>query len=312
MSSVWPESVASRTVDLGGPTHYVDFGGNAAGPLLVCVHGLGGAAWNWAALAPYLLDTCRVLAVDLAGHGQTPSAGRGTTVRDNRRLLDRFLREVAKEPAVLVGNSMGGAISLLEAAAAPQRVTGLVLVDPALPRPMLTPVDPRVAAAFAVMSLPGLGEVALRRRAGRRTPEQQVRETLALCCVDSRRIPPEVVALGVALAQERAADRYAGSDLLAAARSLVRMLAFSRRFRDAMARVQAPVLLLHGAQDRLVSVDVARSVARANPTWRLEVRDDLGHVPQLEAPDWTAAVLLDWLAASGVAAAHNAASSSTR
>lgn len=295
MSVRLPEAVESRTVDLGGPTHYFDFGGSPDGPLLVCVHGLGGAAWNWAALAPYLVPHCRVLALDLAGHGRTPAAGRRTTVSANRRLLDRFVEEVAGEPVVLVGNSMGGAISLLEAARSPEAVLGLALIDPALPRPALAPIDPTVAATFAVMSIPGLGEAMLTRRRRRLGAEQQVRETLALCCVDSSRIPAEVVALGVALSEERAGHRYAARDFLAAARSLVRLLGGPRTLRSAMRDVRAPVLLVHGEHDRLVSLRVAEAVAADHPAWRLEVARGVGHVPQLEVPEWTATAILEWL-----------------
>ena len=46
-----PESLWA---DLDGPVHYVDHGGAPDGPLLVCVHGLGGSLLNWAALAPLL------------------------------------------------------------------------------------------------------------------------------------------------------------------------------------------------------------------------------------------------------------------
>lgn len=310
MAITLPETVRSMTVDLDGPTHYFDFGGPDAGPTIVCVHGLGGAAWNWAAVAPLLTQRCRVVALDLAGHGRTPAAGRATTVGANRRLLDRFLREVIGEPAVLMGNSMGGAISLLQAAAAPDTVSGLVLVDPALPRPALAPIDARVAVTFAVMSLPGLGEAAMNRRRRRRTPEQQVRETLALCCVDPGRIPPDVLALGIALTEERLGQPTGAGDFLDAARSLVRMLARSRKFRAAMAHVRAPVLLVHGEADRLVSVRVAQAVADANPHWRFEIARRIGHVPQLEAPDWTAALVLDWL--DSLANATSVSSSSTR
>jgi hypothetical protein len=36
-------------------------------------------------------------------------------------------------------------------------------------------------------------------------------------------------------------------------------------------------------------------VAAANPSWRFEVAPDVGHVPQLEVPEWTAGHILDWL-----------------
>jgi pimeloyl-ACP methyl ester carboxylesterase len=307
-----PAGVESRTVDLEGPTHYFDFGGNPAGPLLVGVHGLGGAAWNWAAVAPLLTEQARFLAVDLAGHGRTPAGERRTTVPANRRLLDRFLREVAGEPVVLVGNSMGGAISLLEAAAAPELVRGLVLVDPALPAPLRSRIDPTVAARFALVMVPGLGEAALSRRRRRLTAEQQVHETLALCCVDRERIPADVVRLGIALTEERYADEYGARDFLAAARSVVKLLTRRRRINEAMSAVTAPVLLIQGDSDRLVKLETAQAVAQAHPAWKLVIAPDTGHVPQLEAPEWTAETVRGWLADVGIVAGQGLVRDVTR
>src|SRR5439155_22578234 len=105
----------SRWVDLDGPVHYLDFGGPPDGPVVVGVHGLGGSAVNWSALAPALTDRCRVLAPDLAGHGLTRSLCRGTGVAANRALLHRFVGSVTGAPVLLMGNSMGGMIALLEA-----------------------------------------------------------------------------------------------------------------------------------------------------------------------------------------------------
>lgn len=285
----------SEYVDLDGKTHYLDYGGNPRGPLVVCVHGLGGAAWNWSALAPLLTDEMRVMAPDLAGHGYSAAAGRRTTVPANRRLLERFLREVAREPVVLVGNSMGGAISALQAAAAPDLVRGVVLVDPALPRPLLSPIDARVAASFAMIALPGLGEAALARRRRRVTAERIVQETLALCCVDPSRVPRSVVDTAIEMARHRGRDSEAGPSFLLAARSVVKLLTRPRRLNAALDAIDAPVLLIHGAKDRLVPVRVARSVAAAHPDWQLEIVEDIGHVPQLEAAEKTAAVMRSWL-----------------
>ena len=44
---------------------------------------------------------------------------------DNQRLLDRFMTEVCGEPAILVGNSMGGLIAVLQTSAHPEAVAGL-------------------------------------------------------------------------------------------------------------------------------------------------------------------------------------------
>jgi pimeloyl-ACP methyl ester carboxylesterase len=66
------------------------------------------------------------------------------------------------------------------------------------------------------------------------------------------------------------------------------------------------VLLLHGDQDRLVPIASARVAAEANPTWRFEVAEGVGHVPQLEVPAWTISQILGWLKTDGVAAAYAA------
>ncbi len=239
-----------------------------------------------------------MVAIDLAGHGLTPSAGRGVTISDNRRLLDRWLSEVVDEPAILLGNSMGGAISLFEAARRPELVRGLVLVDPALPRPVLARVDPRVAISFAVASIPGVGAALVRRRAQRDGIEAQVWQTLKLCTVDVHRIPRWVVDVGIEYAYERRGDEMAMDDLMSAARSLVRVLARPGPVQRAAAAVDAarvPVMLIHGDHDRLVDVDVARKFVRQHPRWRYEEAAEIGHVPMLEAPEWTAEKIRSFL-----------------
>lgn len=296
----------SRWADLGGPVHWVDFGGPAGSPLLVCVHGLGGSHVNWAALAPELARTSRVLALDLAGFGLTPGQGRATTVQANAVLLVKFLEQVAGAPAVLVGNSMGGVISSLVAANRPDLVAGLVLVDPALPVSLRGRPDPLTMSMFAAYFTPGLGKAVIAGRQRVRTAEQLAMDTLRLCCVDPARVPTPVVRAHVLLAKSR--PRYAGleAEFLAASRSLVWLLARRRAHQAMLRRYPGPVLLLHGDRDRLVSIESARAVARANPAWRFEVAHDIGHVPQLEAPDWTRDQMVGWLQADGVAAAEAA------
>jgi len=201
------EPGTSRYADLDGELHYTDHGGPAGAPLLVCVHGLGGSSVNWIAVAPLLTDAFRVLAPDLAGHGRTLAGTRTTDVNANQRLLDRFLREVSGTPAILIGNSMGGLISLLQAGRNPETVAGLVLVDPALPREQRKLPDREVAARFALAALPMVGERYMAKQRRQRTPERLVAETLALCCVDPSRVPAPVVAALVDLARERLINR---------------------------------------------------------------------------------------------------------
>lgn len=302
----------SRYVDLDGPVHFLDFGGPAGGPLLVCVHGLGGSHVNWLAIGPELAKTCRVLALDLAGHGRTPLAGRSPGVHANRRLLHRFLAEVASGPVILIGNSMGGMISLAEAAAAPGAVTGLVLVDPALPLARRGRLDRVVAARFLGGMIPALGERLMAHRRGAQTPEEVAVETLAVCCVDYRRVPLAVYEATVRVVEERHGHPDVTAAYLGAARSLMGVMALKRSYNKRMRSLSQPVLLLHGDRDRLVPLAAAKEAARANPHWRFEIAENIGHVPQLEAPEWTTGRILDWLAAEGAAAAAATAATQPR
>ena len=287
-----PPRVRRLFADVGGPVHYADFGGE--GRPIVLVHGLGGAHLNWLSVAPALASLGRVLALDLAGHGRTPSLGRAP-VGANRRLLDGFLRAVAGGPAVLVGNSMGGYLALAEAAAAPERVSALVLVNPAVPLARGAPLDAAVAAMLAGLTLPLVG-VALMLARWRRGPEWSVRSLLALCCVDPSRVAPEVLAAHVALAEERhGLKRVAARDFLAAQRSLMGRLVRRRRFFRMVAGIAAPALIVQGDRDRLVRIAAARALAVARPDWRLEVLDRIGHVPMLEDPERFLALVTPWI-----------------
>ncbi|HEX8858667.1 MAG TPA: alpha/beta hydrolase [Actinomycetes bacterium] len=297
----------SRTTDLGGPVHYVDFGGAGGAPRVVLVHGLGGSHLNWCLLAPRLVGQVRMLAVDLVGFGRTYPEGRAATVQTAAVMLDRFVREVAGAPAILVGNSMGGMVSIMEAVANPDAVAGLVLIDPVLPLVRGVRPDRLVTTMFMLYAVPGIGERYLARRRAAVAPRELVRQILDLCCVDPTRVPQDLVAASVALAGERAAVPGLDAAFLSAARSLLWVSARRGRYWAAMRAVESPVLLLHGERDRLVSVHSAREAAARNPDWRFEVVSDAGHVPQLEVPDAVADLILDWLGGEGATAARRAA-----
>ncbi|HEY5988318.1 MAG TPA: alpha/beta hydrolase [Streptosporangiaceae bacterium] len=294
-------------MDLDGPVHYLDFGGPRDGPVIVCVHGLGGSAVNWTAIGPLLASSYRVIAPDLAGHGLTQSGGRGADVSANRVLLDRFITATSDGPVILMGNSMGGMIAVLEATAAPDAVAGLILIDPALPLGTARP-DPLVAAIFALFITPGLGRMAAARRR-RVSPAELVANTLAVCCVDVSRVGADIVAHHVELARQRSAFTNADRDFAAAVRSVLTTAGYTRgrAYRRGIRSITCPLLLVHGARDRLVPVAAARSAARANPSWSLAVLPDVGHVPQLEAPQQTWRVITEWLESAGRPAARAAA-----
>ena len=101
------------------------------GSPVVLVHGLGGAAANWADLAPMLAESFRVLAPDLPGHGHSSPL---PAVPDLNPFADRLaclIEQESRQPVLLVGHSLGGVIALRLAVRHPELVRGLVLASSA-------------------------------------------------------------------------------------------------------------------------------------------------------------------------------------
>jgi pimeloyl-ACP methyl ester carboxylesterase len=69
-----------------------------------------------------------------------------------------------------------------------------------------------------------------------------------------------------------------------------------------VASIRANALIVQGNRDRLVRVEATRALAAARPDWRLEILDDVGHVPQLEAPERFLAIVEPWLRTRAAAA----------
>jgi len=303
-----PWEARGYITDLDGPVHWIEFSPGTDEPAptqgqnqppIVFVHGLGGSHLNWCLLGPQLTAGRRVVALDLHGFGLTPGLRVNSTVQANARLLDRFITEVIGTPVILVGNSMGGLISILETAANPGAIRSVVLIDPALPLPPQKP-DWQVSGQFLLYALPGLGPLAVARMMSSVSPEEAVRQLVQLCFADPSRSDPELIKADVALVARRHPATPAQASarariFLAAARSLLRVLGRRQNYQKMMASIDAPVLLIGGEADRLVPVAAMRQAATRNPRWESVILAGVGHTPQLEVPDAVVGVIRDWL-----------------
>lgn len=166
----------------------------------------------------------------------------------------------------------------------------------ALPLPLRdAPRHIGVAPFIAVSAIPGVGEAVMRSRRKRFGPRTTVNSLLRLCGVDPRSLPPTLVDRSVLLIDRR--TDVAGMDraFVTAARSLLRLLTRASAFRATMAAITAPVLLVHGDQDRLVPVAAARAAARRHKHWVYVELAGVGHVPQLQVPRQLADHVLAWM-----------------
>lgn len=125
--AAWDEAPTCETVDVCDvPVAYRAWGGRGR-PLIVLVHGAAAHAGWWDHLAPYLARDHRVVAIDLSGHGDS---GRRPVYR-----METWAREVrtvaqaeSDRPALLIGHSLGGFVSLT-AAAGSDLFESVVVVD---------------------------------------------------------------------------------------------------------------------------------------------------------------------------------------
>ncbi len=274
--------------------------GDGGHPPLVLVHGFGAGSGHWRHTAgPLAAAGWCVYGLDLIGFGASAQPALRLDNRLWARQVRAFLEEVVQAPAVLVGHSLGGLVALSCSVFAPAWVRAVV----AAPLP-----DP--ALLTASLESP--------ERSPRRRPwlRRLRRWLVTLLC---RVLPLELIVpllahsplldLGIQAAyHEPVIGDGELRQLIAhparrpgAVRSLRAMsIAMALRPHGAtapslLARLQHPLLLVWGLQDRLVPVDVARQCLRLRNELPLIVLDPAGHCPHDEMPAAFNLALLRWL-----------------
>ncbi len=107
--------------------HMLDWGGH--GEWLVLLHGLASQAHIWDLLAPHLIDSFRVVAIDQRGHGLSDKPDNGYDFATVTSDLAAILKALKINRAVLAGHSWGGNVAVQYAVEHPDWVSGLVLID---------------------------------------------------------------------------------------------------------------------------------------------------------------------------------------
>ena len=232
-------------------------GGN--GPVLVLLHGAGDQAGTWAGTVPAFLKDYRIVALDLAGHGDSePRTGPlsvGTVVAGAAAVITAIAPDA---PVIVVGNSLGAWVALLlavaPAAAAPSpmpRLARLVLVNGGALRGertdiTLTPTT-RDEARLTLEALMGAK--------ARRAPDFVVDDLIRVC-----RYGP----IGRLAETSDEMDRYV--------------------LEGRLHEVDVPVDLLWGDQDRVFPLAYAEKMQAGLPAVRLTTLAGLGHAPHRDRP----------------------------
>jgi pimeloyl-ACP methyl ester carboxylesterase len=253
------------------------------------VHGLGGASINWTDFAALLRDRLAIEALDLPGFGRSgPARGDNYSLNAHARTVIAYLEQSKRGPVHLVGNSMGGAITLMVAAQRPDLVRTLTLISPAVPDRKIRAHVLKSDWRMGLLVFPILGMVAL-RKLGQTPVETRVKGTIALCFADPSRLPKRRYDEMVAEARVRAEHPWVDMAMLRSTRGLVRSQFLKNRSGwAAMRKITAPTLVLWGDEDKLVAADLAPFVAAEIPNARLLVLEHIGHVAMMEDPQTSA------------------------
>jgi pimeloyl-ACP methyl ester carboxylesterase len=267
------------------------------GPPLVLLHGFADSADCWRLVLDRLARRDRrAIAVDLPGFATAARlAPTGTVLDQLDGVVDAAIALMREESGgaapVVVGNSLGGCLALRAAERhGPDRLAGAVPVSPAgFDHPLwFRAIEAQPLLRTLLQAPVPVPSAAVRLVVG------EVYRQLAFA--RPRAVPGEVVASFTYHHRTRALlGRH-----LANGRRLLPEIGGGRCFD--LAAVRVPLLLVWGARDRMVSPAGARHVLEAVPGTRFLRYDEIGHCPQVEAPDRLVADVLQF--AADPAAAH--------
>ncbi len=219
------------------------------GPPVVFLHGLLGLNQHWVKTAERLSSDVGSYLVEAP---LLELRGRRCSIEGVQEIIERAMFDRIDEPAVLVGNSLGGHIASRIALAHPHRVRGLVLVGAS-----------------------GLFERTFERDVQHRPSHEWIRRKIAELFADPSRMPEDAVGHAYQELRKR------GS-----ARALVRLSRSAKadHMGSRLPEIRTPTLLLWGRQDAVTPPHVAEEFHALIPDSRLEWIDSCGHAPMLEQP----------------------------
>lgn len=260
------------------------------------VHGLGGSANNWIDLAHLMADRWDGEAIDLPGFGLSDPGPRYTIAALADRVI-RYLEWSDRGPVHLVGNSLGGSVSVRVAGLRPDLVRTLTLVSPAMPF-----LDPRRSAQgrFAPFALLPFAHVLAARHMSAMPVDDMLKMVVAACFADPDGLPEQRKLDARAEIEMRYGVKHYPAAYVGCLRGLV--TSFLRAYLPGAnglwriaRRITAPTLVLGGVHDQLVDIRVPAQVAKAIRNSRLLMLGDAGHVAQIERPQIVARAIMGML-----------------
>ncbi|MGQ9688619.1 MAG: alpha/beta fold hydrolase [Desulfobaccales bacterium] len=232
---------------------YYDVG---AGEVLVLIHGLGANSTAWREQIGPLSASCRVIAMDLRGHGNSGHRPEGSiTIRTFADDLISLLKGLGISQAHFCGNSLGGLISLEIWVRAPALLKSLILVGTMafFPPPQMLK---EFLHLFDHMEMTGWAGFMASRLLSPLAPASLVEELIEMISTVSR----EVYRQGL-------------------------VAAFEADYRWMLPLIDLPTLIVVGAEDQATPAGYAKFLARQIPGSTLRMVPGAAHLPHREQPE---------------------------
>ena len=272
---------ASHFVDLPGGFHvHYEEAGDFTLPLLVLLHGYGDSYTSWDGWVQELKGKFHIIRLDFPGHGLTRAPEGyilgGDTLAD---FVDAFAGALSLPKFAVAGNSMGGGVAWHLAVRHPDRVGALILVD-AAGFPNEKP-PAKIPLAFKILQYRA-GRAFLRNIDNR----PLIDEGLKTDVYDKSVITPAFV------------DRWAEFQRAPGHRAILMALnptGFGNASAAVLQTIKVPTLVINGEADVLVEPASARKFAAAIPGAKLILYPNVGHLPQVEIPQRSAADVAEFL-----------------
>jgi len=261
---------------INGQQIYASEEGHPNRQVALLIHGWSS---SWYAMSPLLglvSQRFRAISIDLPGYGKSPPLPNRTTIPAYADLLADLIEEVTDGPVVLVGHSMGGMTSLTLALRYPALIERMVLIDPTISGHLSRTINLMISP-ITLLERFGLGSLIV-----------SAAERMFVGITD-RLMRPVSFAERTGITEEdykrlRTDARRPGQGR---ARAECFLAMRENDLRGRLHQVEAPSLVLWGAEDNTVPLRDAGVVADEWPEADLRIIPKAGHWPHFEAPDIT-------------------------
>ncbi|HKE75550.1 MAG TPA: alpha/beta fold hydrolase [Acidimicrobiales bacterium] len=267
-----------RLVQLDDGEMYVVEEGEPDAPALVLIHGSAGSTAWWDPVVPALAGACRVIRVDLLGHGRSSVTAGGYGIPAHARRVGAALDRLGAGRVTVVGHSMGCLVATALAEQRPDKVRALTLIDMG---PSLDAVPPEdLLVRLLLARFPG-------RLLWRLRTEATIRKAMRSAFARPIELPDAVIEAALGMTHPALAATAHGALHYMGQQSLP----------DRLAALGLRLLVIFGTEDARYPSSSAAAYGRV-PGARVELLPGVGHTPMMEDPGATGTLLLEFVAAA--------------